>query len=152
MNRILFVCSQLGGRALVAKGVANSIAADHIETYCSGFATGTIGPRMLRLMQEIGIDAGVADLKPVWRRYEANERFDTVVSLCDENSQEKCEEFAHNLSSRYGGSIRMITWSIPDFASLKGTEEEWFAAARDIRKRIERNVRALLGQGETTFH
>lgn len=144
MKRVLFVCTFYGARALIAENIARARNYPGIAIYSACFEQGRIGPRIFRLLKEKHIEPPVTTPELVWNRYNNDEKFDLVVTLCNDFTSEKCPVFNANIDTLYGRIARIQSWSIPDFAALQGDEKAWFEQARQIRDMIEYKVDALL--------
>jgi protein-tyrosine-phosphatase len=95
-------------------------------------------------MREIGIDLPTESPNSVFERYREREVFDYVISLCHDISTEQCSVFKMNVNTMYAKTAKIISWSIPDFFSLRGTEEEKKTRAREIRDLIKSEVISFL--------
>jgi len=145
--RVLFVCTFSGARALMAEKFVNQLAPGKIEAYSSSFESGKIGPVPVAVMKEIGIDLPADAPKPVWDRYMEKEAFDWVITLCHEISgMQRCPIFRENVDDLYAENAKMLSWSVPPFSSLGGSDEEKKAGARKIRDQIKHEVLSFLGQ------
>jgi arsenate reductase len=145
--RVLFVCTFSGARSLIAEKFTNQLAHGKIEAYSSSFESGKIGPLPIAVMKEIGIDLPTDSPKSVWDRYMEKEAFDWVITVCDEISgMQQCPIFRENVNDLYAGNAKMLSWSIPPFSSLGGSDEERKARAREIRDKIKNQVLLFLAQ------
>lgn len=144
MKKILFVCTHNGARSRIAEEFVKLSAAGKIESHSACFETGKIGPLPINVMREIGIDLPPKAPKSVFERYKANEFYDYVVSICHEATKEQCPIFKSNVDALYAKDAVRISWSIPDFKSIRGTEEERKAQARKIRDNIKSEVISFL--------
>jgi arsenate reductase len=145
-KKILFVCTYGGARSRIAEEFVRRSAPDKIEAYSSSFESGKIGPLPINAMREVGIDLPAETPKSVFERYKEREVFDYVISLCHEATTEQCPVFKTNIDTLYARDAERISWSIPDFKSLSGTEEERKAGAREIRDKIKSEVILFLAQ------
>jgi arsenate reductase len=64
--------------------------------------------------------------------------FDTVITVCDEASAERCPSFP-------GGSER-LHWGFPDPSTLTGSHDDRLAAVRTIRDQIRERVAAWVSR------
>jgi len=97
-------------------------------------------------MREVGIDLPTEAPKSVFERYKERDVFDFVITLCHEATTEQCPIFKTSVDTLYAKKAERISWSIPDFKSLSGTEEERKAGAREIRDKIKSEVIAFLAR------
>ncbi len=145
--RVLFICTFSGARSLIAERFTNQLAQGKIEAYSSSFEPGKIGPLPIAVMKEIGIDLPTDSPKSVWDRYMEKEAFDWVITLCHEISGlQQCPIFRENVDDLYAGNAQILSWSVPPFSSLSGSNEEKKAGAREIRDQIKREVLRFLSQ------
>jgi arsenate reductase len=142
--RILFVCSHHGARARIAAHFARTHSAGAVEALSSCFEEGRIGPLPIAVMKELGVDISADPPATVFERHRNNEVFDYVITLCYEATTKQCPIFRTNVDDLYARQAEHRSWSITGFKTLKGSEEERLAAAREIRDRIEAQVRRLL--------
>lgn len=145
-KKVLFVCTHHGARSRIAEAFANRVASGKIEAHSSCFDSGKIGPLPINIMREVGIDLPVTSPKSVFEIYKERGVFDYVISLCHEATTEQCPVFKTNVDTLYAKMAERISWSVPDFKSLSGTEEEKKAAARIIREKIFSEVVSFLEQ------
>lgn len=146
MKRVLFVCTFYGARALIAEKIAKSRKYPNIEIFSSCFEQGKIGSRISTLLKEKNIDLDNTSPRLVWDRYNNDEKFDLVITLCNDMTSEQCPVFNANIDTLYGRIARIQSWSIPDFASIEGDDAAWFEQARIIRDLIEYKVDRLLAE------
>ncbi len=145
--RVLFLSTFSGERSLIAEKFANQLGHGMIEAYSSGIESGRIGRLPIAAMKEIGIDLPTDSPKSVWDRYLEKESFDWIITLCDEVSGlQQCTIFRENVNDLYALNAKILSWSIPPFDSLSGSDEERKAGAREIRDQIKREVLIFLSQ------
>jgi arsenate reductase len=143
-TKVLFVCTFHGARSRIAKEFVKGFAPGRIEAYSSCFEPKKIGPLPIAVMREVGIDLPAESPKSVFERHKAKDVFDYVISLCHEATTEQCPIFKTNIDALYGKKAERISWSIPDFKSLSGTEEERKTGAREIRDKIKAEAISFL--------
>jgi arsenate reductase len=145
--RVLFVCTYFGTRSLIAEKFTKQLASGKIEAYSSSFESGKISPLAIAVMNEIGINLPTNAPKSVWDRFMDKEAFDWVVTLCDETSSgQQCPIFKENVDGLYAENAKRLSWSVPAFDSLSGTDEEQKAGARKIRDQIKSEVLKFLSR------
>lgn len=144
-KRALFVCTYQGARAKIAEEYTLKYADGKLDVFCSCFENGKIGKLVINVMDEVGIKISSDSPKPVFDRHADKEQFDYVITLCNEIGSEQCAIFKMNINTLYKDAER-ISWSIQDFKSLKGTDDEKTAGARAIRDQIENEVLSFLRQ------
>ena len=146
MERVLFVCTYQGARARIAEEFIKRIAPGKIDAFSSCFDRGKIGPLPIDVMREVGITLSAESPKSVFERHRDGETFDYVITLCFEATTESCPVFKTSVDTMYAKEAEMIYWSIPNFKSVIGTEEEKKAEARLIRDEIKSEVISFLEQ------
>ena len=145
-KKVLFVCTYHGARSRIAQEFTRQIAPERIEAYSACFAPWIIGSLPIDVMREVGIDLPAESPMPVVERHKRKHVFDYVISLCHEISTEQCPLFKRYIDALYAKKVETISWSIPDFKLLSGTEEEKEAGARKIRDKIKSEVISFLAQ------
>ena len=123
-KKVLFVCTYHGARSRIAEEFIKRSAPGKIEAHSSCFESGKIGPLPIDVMREVGIDLSAEAPKSVFERHKERGIFDYVIILCNEATAEQCPVFKANVDALYAKEAQRINWSIPDFKSLNGTEEE----------------------------
>ena len=145
-KKVLFVCTYQGARSRIAEEFANRIALGRIEAYSSCFDPGRIDPLPIDVMREVGIDLPAESPKPVFTRHKEGDVFDYVIAVCYDASREQCPLFRRTIDVLYARKAKTMSWSIPDFKWLSGTEEKRKAGARKIRDKIKSKVVAFLAK------
>jgi arsenate reductase len=143
-KRVLFVCTYQGARARIAEEYVKQIAPGKIEAYSSCFDPGKITPLPIDVMREVGITISAESPESVFKLYRDGEVFDYVITLCFDATTELCPVFKTSVDAMYAKEAEMIYWSIPNFLSLRGTEEEKKDGARAIRDEIKSEVISFL--------
>jgi len=145
-KKVLFVCTYNGARSRIAEEFIKRSAPGKIEAHSSCFESGKIGPLPIEVMREVGVDLPTETPKSVFERYKEGDVFDYVISLCHEATTEQCPIFKTSVDTLYAKKAERISWSIPDFKSLSGTEEERKAGAMEIRDQIKSEVISFLAR------
>jgi cyclophilin family peptidyl-prolyl cis-trans isomerase/protein-tyrosine-phosphatase len=134
-RRVLFICSGASTRAPMAVGLLREMDGIYTEAVPSGTrATGRIHPMTVQVMKEIGIDVSALKPRPVDQL--KDERFDVVVTLCDEADRE-CPTFSH-------GAPRRLHWPIDSPAGAEGSDEDRLEAFRKTRDELKAKIEAEL--------
>jgi arsenate reductase len=144
--RVLFVCTYRGARGMIAEEFAKKLAPGKVDAFSAGFEPGVIGTLPIAIMKEVGIDIPRNAAKSVFARYKDKEVFDYVITLCSIATTEQCPIFMTNVDALYSREAKRISWSIPDFMNIKGSEEEKKNEARSIRDQIKENLVEFLTQ------
>lgn len=145
-KKILFVCTHQGARSRIAEELINRIAPGKIEAHSSCFEPEKIGPLPVKVMREVDIDLPTISPESVFDIYKEGAVFDYVISLCHEATTEQCPVFKTNIDTLYAKKAERISWSIPNFKSIGGTEEERKTRARDIRDKISSEIISFLAE------
>ena len=146
IKKVLFVCTYHGARSRIAEEFIKLNAPGKIEAHSSCFESGKIGPLPIDAMREVGIELPAESPKSVFERHKEGDVFDYVISLCYEVTTEQCPVFKTNVDALYAKKAERISWSIPDFKSLSGTEEDKKTGARKIRDKIKSEVISFLAR------
>lgn len=133
-RKILFVCIHNSARSQMAEGFLNHLGGDRFLASSAGIEPGTLNPLVVTVMQEVGIDLSGARTTGVAELLAADERYDFVITVCDETSAERCPIFP--------GPATRLHWGFPDPSALSGTAAEKLAATRAIRDAIHQRVAA----------
>jgi arsenate reductase len=97
-------------------------------------------------MKEVGVELQTSPPQTVFEGFKDEETFDYVITLCDPASNEEVSIFLSNLDTLYHTTAQRLNWSIPNFRSLSGTDEDRKVKARQIRDRIKAEVLNFLSQ------
>lgn len=131
--KVLFVCIHNSGRSQMGEAFLRHMAGDRFEAHSAGLEAGKLNPLVARSMAEKGIDLSGHYAKTAASYLERGERFDYVITVCDETNAERCPLFP--------GAHRRIHWSFPDPSALAGGDDEKLAGIRPIRDAIEARLR-----------
>ena len=145
-KKVLFVCAYHGARSRIAEEFVKRSASGKIEAYSSCYDPRNIAPLPVDVMREVGIDLPAESPKLIFDRHKKGDVFDYVIFLCYEVSKEQCPLFKMSVDKLYGKMAETFSWSIQDFKSLNGTEEERKAGARIIRDTIKSEVISFIAQ------
>ncbi len=123
---VLILCTGNSCRSQMAEGILRHEAGNYVDVQSAGSnPSGTVHPKAIAVMQEIGIDISAHRSK---RFDEFLERkVDTVITVCGEADQ-ACPAFP--------GQVRRYHWGFDDPAHAQGTEEEILERFREVRNRI----------------
>jgi arsenate reductase len=132
-QRVLFVCIHNSARSQMAEAYLNRICNDYFEAQSAGLEPGTLNPLVVEVMREDGIDISNKKTQAVFDLFKKGERFDYVITVCDEASAERCPIFP--------GLTQRIHWSFSDPSKAQGTtKEEKLAKIRPIRDSIKKKI------------
>jgi arsenate reductase len=129
-SRILVLCTGNSCRSILAEAIFRDLGGDRVIVDSAGARPeGTVNPRTIRLLDEVGIGHDWARSKPMTEFLDRE--LDHVITVCDD-AAEVCPVFP-------GPAVR-THWSIPDPARARGTDDEVMAVYRatyaDLRERI----------------
>ncbi len=113
--KILFICTHNRCRSILAEAVTNHYSKGAIQAMSAGSQpAGEVHPLTLKYLKEKKIDT--SNLKSQsWDELE-NEKFDVVITVCDNAAQEQCPLWI--------GESMKVHWGLTDPSKLEGTEEE----------------------------
>ena len=131
-NKILFVCIHNSARSVMAEAFINHLCGAQYQAQSAGIEPGKLNPVVAQAMAEIGLDVSGHQPRAVADVLQSGQTFDTVITVCDETSAERCPIFP-------GGGER-LHWGFPDPSALQGTPEEKLAGTRAIRDHIKAHI------------
>jgi len=137
--RVLFLCVHNSARSQMAEGLLRSMAGDGVVVRSAGLEAGRLRPEAVAVMSELGLDISAQRSKSVDDL--AAERFDIVVTTCDE-AKEACPLFP--------GAVEMFHWGIADPAAVEGDDETRLEAFREARDELWAHVADLARDLERT--
>ncbi|NQV33925.1 MAG: arsenate reductase ArsC [Phycisphaeraceae bacterium] len=132
-KRILFICTGNACRSQMAEAWAAKLKPHAIEAYSAGsHPAGFVSKRVIKAMQEAGIDMSSAWSKPIdqWQDIE----FDYVITLCD-YAKEFCPDFAL--------PTRMVHRDFPDPMAIMGNDQMTMHAFKRARDMVKEYVMTL---------
>ena len=127
-TKVLFVCIHNSARSQMAEWFLNRYCGDEYEAQSAGLEPGTLNPFVVEAMAEEGIDLAQARTKSVAEIIQRGDRFNYVITVCDETSAERCPIVP--------GQGSRLHWSFPDPSRFQGTHAEKLAAVREVRDAI----------------
>ena len=133
MKRVLFICTKNSARSQMAEGLVNHDLVGRFEAFSAGTNPSSVHPLAIKVMREIGIDISHHCSKSMDEF--AQERFDYVITLCDQEN-ESCPVF-------FGGT-RRLHMGFPDPAAAEGGDEEKRGVFRKVRDQIREELEKFL--------
>jgi arsenate reductase len=127
--KVLFVCSHNSARSQMAAALLNHLHGDAFEAESAGLEPGNLNPLAIEAMQLVGVDISQAKTQSVFDVYTSGELFAYVISVCDQDSAERCPIFP--------GAATRIHWSFPDPSLFEGTWGQKLAKTVEVRDKIE---------------
>ena len=134
-KKVLFVCVHNSARSQMAETLLNQMCGEVFEAESAGLEPGTLNPLAVEVLREIGIDIVGKETRAV--SDVIGERFDYVITVCDESSAEQCPLFR-------GGTTR-LHWSLPDPSQFQGSWDERLEQTRKVRDEIESKIEEFCG-------
>jgi arsenate reductase len=131
-KKVLFICVHNSARSQMAEALLNQMCGHVFEAQSAGLEPGTLNPLALGVMREIGIDISGKETRGVSDVIKSGQRFDYIITVCDESSAEQCPIFP--------GVAARLHWSLPDPSQFKGTWEERIGQTRKVRDAIESEI------------
>lgn len=133
MRKILVLCTGNSCRSQMAEGFIRHYADSEVEVNSAGIIAYGLNPKVVRVMQEIGID--ISNHKSESANKYLKDNFDLVITVCD-NAQEHCPNFP--------GSSKRLHRDFSDPTNATGTEEEILNEYRKIRDEIKHYCKDLV--------
>jgi arsenate reductase len=136
--RVLFVCIHNSARSQMAEAFLNHFGEGRFAAESAGLEPGTLNPRVVQVLKEDGLDISLNKTRSVSDVLKQGNRFDCVITVCDETSAEKCPVFP--------GAGQRLHWSFKDPSTLTGTEEEKLRGTREIRDEIKTALKQWIAE------
>ena len=135
-RRVLVLCTGNSCRSVLAEALINQLGKGKFEAVSAGSKpAGYVHPKSIETLKRHGTDPGTPSSKS-WDVF-AGQKFDVVVTVCDEAAAESCPVFL--------GPAQKLHWSTPDPAKATGTDKEIDAA-------FDKAFLMLKGRIEELFH
>jgi len=133
--RILFICTGNSCRSIMAEAITNHYSNGRYLSFSAGSVpTGEVHPKALKTLDNHGIKPNAPRSKS-WNEFKS-ESIDLVITVCDQAAQESCPIFP--------GHPKILHWSIPDPAKVKGSEmqinNEFEEVFSQLKQRIEKEL------------
>ena len=132
-KKVLVICTHNSVRSQMAEAFFHAGAADRFTVHSAGTEPGSIDPRTVQVMNEVGIDLSGRMAKDVSEF--VGQRFDTVITVC-ESARQACPDFP--------GLAEKLHWNLSDPKAAAGTPEEQLAQFRTIRDAVKTLVAEFL--------
>ncbi len=135
-TKILVLCTGNSCRSIMFEAAINHYAGDKFEAFSAGsFPAGYVHPLAIKTLQKHGISTTNLRSKS-WGEFK-NERFDIVITVCDNAANESCPLFL--------GNFIKVHLGLEDPAKFTGSSEEVEAEFERIFSIIEKRIKALSG-------
>ena len=120
----------------MAEAYCNAFSEGAVMAQSAGIEPGKLNPIVVKAMAEDGIDIAGNQTKSVQGFIDTGEKFDYIITVCDETSAERCPVFP-------GGGER-LHFGFEDPSALNGSDDEKLAATRTIRDQIKESISSWL--------
>ena len=130
--KVLFLCVGNSARSQMAEAFLKKHGGDRYDTYSAGTEPKGINPYTERVMEEVGVSLGGQYSKHV-KEYMGKVHFGYLITVCGESEQD-CPTIFPSVG-------QIIHWSFEDPAALVGSDEEKVAKFREVRNRIEQQIK-----------
>ncbi|MFA0232987.1 hypothetical protein AB4491_28970, partial [Vibrio sp. 10N.261.45.A7] len=154
--KVLFVCVKKGVRAAIAKAVVEQQSNGIIQASCCGFEPGETPKVILDELSNMLDVAIIGESKTVFEYKKTNEKFDYVITLCDQASSEQCHLFVECVNVVCSHIPNRLHWAIPNLGAaieLSGHDRTVFV--KEVVDQITLEVAQLLestqAQGQKPF-
>jgi len=139
---ILILCTGNSARSILGEALINHLGGGRFRAYSAGsHPAGAVNPGALRVLKENGVAAGAVRSKS-WDEFArpGAPAMDAVITVCDSAAGEACP--------LWPGAPVKAHWGLPDPAKAAGTDEQRAQVFRDVYRRLEARVRALVALPE----
>ncbi len=115
MIKVLVLCTGNSCRSIMAEMLINDLGQGTYKAVSAGSQpAGYVHPKSIETLERHGI-AVTQSSSQSWDAY-AGEKFDYIITVCDEAAKESCPVFL--------GEGKKLHWSTPDPAKVVGTEAQ----------------------------
>jgi arsenate reductase (thioredoxin) len=137
VTKVLFLCVHNSARSQVAEAYLRRFSTA-VEVESAGLEPGKLNLRVVRALQEDGIDISSHGTQSVFDLQKAGRSYDYVVTVCSPEAAERCPVFP--------GRARKLHWPFPDPSTFTGTDEEIMEQVRAVRDAIKEKVRLFAAE------
>jgi arsenate reductase (thioredoxin) len=137
-KKVLFICVHNSARSQMAAALLNRRCGDFFEGESAGLELGKLNPLAVEVLQEIGIDISKNKTRAVFDVFKTGKLFAYVITVCDESEAAKCPIFP--------GVTKRLHWSFSDPSKFTGTPEEKLEQTRQVRDKIDHQVRQFCAE------
>lgn len=128
-KKVLFVCIHNSARSQMAEELLRKFAGDLFEVESAGLEPGKLNPIVVQALKEEGIDITGKPTKAAFDLFKKGNRYDFVITVCDETSAERCPVFP--------GLSQRLHWSFTDPSRFQGSDQERLAKVREVKEEIK---------------
>jgi len=141
LPKILFLCTGNSCRSQMAEAWCRAMKSDRYEAFSAGTIAKGLNPKMVQVMNEVGIDPAIHQTSKTLRSVlDAGVQLDLVVTVCG-HAHETCPIFP-------GGTTKVVHVGFEDPPELEkdaATPEEALGHYRRVRDQIRDFVANLPG-------
>lgn len=130
--KVLFICVHNSARSQMAEAFLNKLGSGKYIAESAGLEPGKLNPVVVETMQEIGMDISKNETKSVFDFYKNGNRYEYVITVCDEANAERCPIFP--------SAKKTIHWSFSDPSAIEGDNETKLNKTRIIRDQIKSRI------------
>ena len=134
---VLFLCTANSARSQMAEALLRHRAGDRFEAHSAGLTPSVVHPMTIRVLQEIGLDTNRLRSKGS-EEFLGKMRLHYAIIVCDKAAQ-SCPRL-------HPFALHTLHWPFDDPAAVQGPEEERLAKFREVRDKIDEQIRSWLTQ------
>jgi arsenate reductase len=135
--KVLFVCIHNAARSRMAEVLLRSLGGSHFEATSAGYEPHEVNPLVVEALQLVGLSVAQPGPQPsVFDLFKAGKMFAYVISVCDDEHEQKCPIF--------GGVTQRLSWTFPDPSTFTGSHRERLARVVEVREAIRNRIEAWL--------
>jgi len=133
--KVLFLCTTNSARSQMAEAFLKKYGGDKFEAYSAGLEPKPIHPYTEQVMQEIGVPL-TDQYSKSFREYMGKVHFAYLITVCAEAEK--------NCPTTFPGVGQRLHWIFEDPAAFEGSDEEKVAKYREVRGKIEQEIKKWL--------
>jgi arsenate reductase len=133
--KVLFLCTTNSARSQMAEAFLKKYGGDEFEAYSAGLEPKPIHPYTEQVMQEIGVPL-TNQYSKSFREYMGKVHFAYLITVCAEAEK--------NCPTTFPGVGQRLHWIFEDPAAFEGSDEEKVAKYREVRGKIEQEIKKWL--------
>ncbi|MFX1480191.1 MAG: arsenate reductase ArsC [Promethearchaeota archaeon] len=135
---LIFICSHNDVRSQIAEAFLHKYASNKFNVFSAGFQIHAIHPLTYTVMKEVGLNLKNHHSKVI-KELLHKHHFGIVISLCGKGEK---------LCPIFPGIDTHLTWNIEDPSTFQGSKQEKLEKFREIRDKIEDEVKQFLNINE----
>jgi len=137
-SKVLFICVHNSARSQMAAALLNERCGELYDAESAGLEPGKLNPLAVEVLREAGIDISKNETQAVFDVFKSGKLFAYVITVCDESEAKGCPIFP--------GVTTRLHWSFPDPSKFTGTPEEKIEQTRQVRDKIDSQVRRFCAE------